>query len=84
MSATYQALTPQGVKAMLHTQTQLKPELAAVVRKIHALRTVTKTTGFFTTKTIIDILGKLSPDDLVAVGEALQLKPREMPHTTGR
>jgi hypothetical protein len=67
-----------GVQAMPNTQTQLTPELAEVVRKIHALRTVTKTTGFFTTKTIIDILGKLSEDDLIAVGEALKLKPREL------
>lgn len=73
-TATHHALT--GVMTM--PQTQLTPELADVVRKIHALRTVTKTTGFFTTKSIIDILSKLSQDDLVAVGEALKLKPREL------
>jgi hypothetical protein len=73
-TATHQVLT--GVMSM--PQTQLTPELAEVVRKIHALRTVTKTTGFFTTKSIIEILGKLSTDDLTAVGEALQLKPREL------
>ena len=73
-TATHQALT--GVITMPHTQ--LTPELAEVVRKIHALRTVTKTTGFFTTKSIIEILEKLSQDDLVAVGEALKLKPREL------
>jgi hypothetical protein len=67
---------------MLTEQQLLTPELADVVRKIHALRRVTKTTGFFTTKTIIDILAKLSPDDLVVVGEALKLKPREMPNNT--
>lgn len=76
-SATHQALI-LGV-AMANTQTQLTPELADVVRKILALRAVTKTTGFFTTKTMIDILEKLSPDDLVAVGEVLKLKPREIP-----
>ena len=73
-TATHQALT--GVMTM--PQTQLTPELADVVRKIHALRTVTKTTGFFTTKSIIDILSKLSQDDLISVGEALKLKPREL------
>lgn len=77
-TAVYQVPIVKGA-AM---STQLTPELAEVVRKIHALRTVTKTTGFFTTKSIIDILSKLSPDDLIAVGEALKLKPREMPHQT--
>jgi hypothetical protein len=81
MSATSYGPVRTG-EAMQHTHTQLTPDLAEVVRKIHALRTVTKTTGFFTTKTIIDILGKLSSDDLIAVGEALKLKPREMPHQT--
>jgi hypothetical protein len=77
MSATSYGPVRTGA-AMPNIQPQLTPELAEVVRKIHALRTVTKTTGFFTTKSIIEILEKLSQDDLVAVGEALKLKPREL------
>jgi hypothetical protein len=62
------------------TSNQLKPEIAEIVRKIHALRRVTKTTGFVTNRTIGEMLMRLSPDDLVAVGEALQLKPGEVKH----
>lgn len=73
----------QGVSSMTNnnfTSRNLSPtELQDVVRKIHALRRVTKTTGFFTTNAIVALLSKLSADDLVAVGEELKLKPREMP-----
>lgn len=60
--------------------TTLKPELAEVVRKIHALRKVTKTTGFITNRTVGEMLAKLSTDDLVEVGEALKLKPEDARH----
>jgi len=57
-------------------------ELQEVVRKIHALRRVSKTTGFNTLNTIVEVLKPLSADDLIAVGEELKLKPREMPQPT--
>jgi hypothetical protein len=64
----------------MNTQPQLKPALVDIVRKIHALRTVTKKTGFITNRTIGEMLMKLSPDDLIAVGEALQLKCEDFEH----
>lgn len=57
-------------------------ELKEVVRKIHALRRVDKTTGFYTRHTIVELLSEMSTDDLIAIGEALTLKPREMPQPT--
>src|SRR5713101_6962212 len=57
-------------------------ELKEVVRKIHALRRVDKTTGFYTRHTIVELLSEMSTDDLIAIGEALKLKPREMPQPT--
>jgi len=63
-----------------HKPTNLSPtELQEVVRKIHALRRVSKVTGFFTTNTIVELLRDLSTDDLIKVGEELKLKPRELP-----
>jgi hypothetical protein len=50
------------------------------VRKIHALRTVTKKTGFITNRTIGAMLAALSTEDLIAVGEALQLKSEDFAH----
>jgi hypothetical protein len=57
----------------------LRPDLQAVVTKIQSLRKLTETTGFFTHRTIGALLSRLPVDDLVAVSNALQLKPREMP-----
>ena len=54
-------------------------ELREVVRKIHALRRVKKVTGYFTSHEIVELLSDLSTDDLVAIGEELQLKPNETP-----
>jgi hypothetical protein len=63
------------------TMTQpLKPPLVEIVRKIHALRTVTKKTGFITNRTIGAMLAALSTEDLIAVGEALQLKSEDFAH----
>src|SRR5713101_5100880 len=57
-------------------------ELSEVVRKINALRRVDKTTGFYTRHTIVELLSDMSTDDLIAIGEALTLKPRELPQPT--
>ena len=64
------------------SNTQLKPALVEIVRKIHALRTVTKKTGFITNRSIGALLAGLSSEDLIAVGEALQLKSDEFEHFT--
>jgi hypothetical protein len=58
----------------------LKPELVEIVRQIRALRTVTAQTGFLLNRTIGTLLTKLSTEDLVAVGEALQLTPKDFQH----
>lgn len=61
------------------TPRNLSPdELQEIVRQIHALRRVTKTTGFMTTNEIVKLLKGLSTNDLVAIGEELKLKPREL------
>ena len=72
---------PNGAR-MIHN-TSPKPnalssaELAEVVRKIHALRRVSKTTGFNTLNSIVQLLKPLTADDLIAVGEELKFKPNE-------
>ncbi len=87
--ATYSNnITPSVIRNGVESMNNPKPtnlsqvELKEVLRKIHALRRVTKTTGFFTTHSIVELLNKLSADDLIAVGEELKLKPREMPRTS--
>lgn len=60
--------------------TPLKPELVEIVRQIHALRTVTKRTGFITNRTIGALMAKLSTADLIAVGEALQMNAQDFEH----
>ena len=67
---------------VMSNQRLTREELAEVVRKIHALRRVTKTTGFFTNRGVVELLAPLCQDDLIEVGEALKLKPREMPRNT--
>ena len=69
-----------GVLNMSNTTPTLKPELVEIVRQIHALRTLTKRTGFITNRTIGAMLAKLSIEDLIAVGEALQLNPQDFQH----
>jgi len=68
-----------GVQNMQIKQ-PLNPALVDIVRKIHALRTVTKKTGFITNRSIGEMLAKLSSEDLIAVGEALQLKSEDFEH----
>lgn len=67
---------------IMETPKRLKPdELSEVIEKVKALRTVTKTTGVYTSRSIGEILKPLHVEDLILVGKALQLKPREMPRT---
>jgi hypothetical protein len=56
-----------------------KSELEEIIRKVRLLRSFTKTTGFFTTKSVGALLGRLSPDELVEVVEAFGMTPREIP-----
>lgn len=59
---------------------RLKPEeLTELVKQVQALRAVTKMTGVFTSRRIGSLLEGLSTEDMIEVGKALQLKPREMP-----
>lgn len=51
--------------------TILTPKLQALVDKIVALRSLTKTSGFRTEKSQRDLLMHLSPDELALVAEAL-------------
>lgn len=77
--ATATFMAPTGV-TMSNTKPPLKPELVDIVRQIHALRTVTKRTGFITNRTIGAMLSKLSTEDLIAVGEALQMNAQDFEH----
>lgn len=76
--ATAIAVMQHGV--FMNNKPQLKPELVDIVRQIHALRTVTKRTGFITNRTIGAMLGKLSTEELIAVGEALQMNAQDFEH----
>ena len=69
---------PQGVPRMTPQQ-QPKQNMEEIIRKVRALRALTKTTGFYTTKSIGALLANLTPDELVTVSEALELMPREIP-----
>ena len=81
MSAAAYGVSQISTGAVFMSQPQrLKPEdLADVIQKVQALRTITKTTGVYTSRRIGVLLDGLSTEDLVLVGKALQLKPREMP-----
>ncbi len=56
-----------------------KQDVAEVIRKVQMLRKLTKETGFFTNRSVGQLLANLTPDELVEVAESLQLTPREMP-----
>lgn len=51
--------------------TTLTTEQQTIVDKIQALRRMTATTGFKTTRSVNDLLERLNPDDLAAVASAL-------------
>jgi wyosine [tRNA(Phe)-imidazoG37] synthetase (radical SAM superfamily) len=78
--ATAAFRTPTGVPIMNNLKPTLKPELVEIVRQVHALRTITKKTGFITNRSIGVMLSKLSQPDLVAVGEALQMSAQDFEH----
>jgi hypothetical protein len=81
-TATHGAIRLEtGAMMMTMNQPQrLKPEeLAELVKQVQALRAVTKMTGVFTSRRIGSLLEGLCTEDMVEVGKALQLKPRELP-----
>ena len=81
-AATYQVPTMRTGVVVMDQPKHLRPEeLAELVQKVQALRAVTKMTGVFTSRRIGALLEGLSTEDMVSVGKALQLKPREMPRT---
>jgi len=54
-----------------------KPNLNEVVRRIRALRALSKSTGFSTNRTVCEMLERLSQEDLVSIGEAFLLTPND-------
>lgn len=83
--ATAICTAPSGVNQMINNtqkRNHSPAELKEIVRKIHALRRVTKVAGFFTSNSIVELLRDLSTDDLITIGEELKLKPREMLRTS--
>ena len=57
--------------------TNVRPPLNEIVRRIRALRALRKSTGFSTNRSVGELLAKLSPDELVSVGEAFLLNPND-------
>ena len=53
-------------------RTPLPQKLAEVVKKIRDLQRLTQSTGFRTTRSQGEVLGKLNADELVVVSAALQ------------
>ena len=62
-------------------QAQEPQKLEQIIQKVRALRALTTSTGFMTTRSVGLLLANLSPDELVKVSEALELTPREMPRS---
>lgn len=54
------------------TEETLRPDLQKIAGQVIALREMTRTTGFKTSRSIGDLLNRLNPDDLAAVSLAIQ------------
>jgi hypothetical protein len=54
------------------TRAPLRPDLQEMVDKVRALRELTQTTGFKTSRSVGDLLGRLTADELSQVSLALQ------------
>jgi hypothetical protein len=50
----------------------LRADLQELVAKVRAMRELTKTTNFQTSRSVGALLGRLNPDDLAVVSLALQ------------
>ena len=58
----------------LDWMTALTPKFQNIAEKVIALRELTKTTGFQTSRSQGELLGRLTPDELVAVALVLNAK----------
>jgi hypothetical protein len=67
MPTTYRSNPITGAKSMQNSN------LSEIVRKIRALRALTRSTGFSTNRTVGQMLDRLSEDDLIKLGEAFLL-----------
>jgi hypothetical protein len=56
-------------------QPNRKEELAKIAHKVKVLRAFTKDTGFFTTRSVGQLLQNLSPDELATVAELSTAEP---------
>jgi hypothetical protein len=69
----YDRTKHKGAESMAtpSTDNQLRPELVKIVEDIVGLRQLSATTGFSTFRTQREIINRLSPEDMAAVGHAL-------------
>jgi hypothetical protein len=69
--------TRYGVNTMRNTNSKPKTqeELAQIAHKVRMLRNLTKQTGFFTTKSVGQMLEGLTADELVQVQELSEKNP---------
>jgi len=51
---------------------ELSPELQALVNKVQKLKDLTASTGFKTSRSVGELLGRLNADDLALVAEHLK------------
>jgi hypothetical protein len=58
------------------TTKQLQPELEQIVEDIMGLKALANTTGFMTFKSQREILARLTPADMAAVGRELALREK--------
>jgi hypothetical protein len=59
---------------MTTTEPKLTPRLKTIAAKVEALRQLTKTTGFITSRSQGELLSRLSPDELASVAVVLNEK----------
>lgn len=75
MPATYSNTPIFNRKGVVMPATNVRPPLNEIVRRVRALRALSKATGFSTNRTVGEMLEKLSQDELVSVGEVFLLNP---------
>jgi hypothetical protein len=54
------------------------PNLEEIAAKVRRLRKLTEQSGFYTSRSVADLLRHLTPDELCQVSEMLELNPREL------
>lgn len=58
-------------------QSHTKPNINEIVRRVRALRALSKFSGFSTNRSVGEMLERLTPEELVTVGEAFLLDPQD-------